>query len=127
MNPVADFFWGTWLRKAIVSVCGVIAAISGAVVAIPPAWSTLGLPEVASKTFVNQTLKPIMDDNAKIHLAQATTAQAVNQLLLAQYQAQLYQAQKDKVAAPSPTVDQRIEELQQQIAAIQAKINSQGQ
>ncbi|HMG78731.1 MAG TPA: hypothetical protein VK591_08615 [Xanthobacteraceae bacterium] len=126
MNPIVAFFWGSGLRKAIVSICGVVAAIAGAVVAIPPAWSTLGLPEVASKTFVNATLQPILDDNAKIHVTQATTAQAVNQLLLAQYQAQLYQAQKDKIAAPSPTVDQRIEELQQQIATIQAKIN-QGQ
>jgi hypothetical protein len=126
MNPILDFAWGSGLRKALTSICAMIAAIGGAVVAIPPAWSALGLPVLASQTFVNETLKPIQDDSAKMHLAQASTAQAVNQLLLAQYEAQLYQAQKDKVAAPSPTVDQRIDELQQQIAAIQAKIK-QGQ
>jgi hypothetical protein len=123
MNSILDFAWGSGLRKAITSICALIASVSGAVVAIPPAWSALGLPVLASQTFVNETLRPIQDDSAKMHLAQATTAQAVNQLLLAQYQAQLYQAQKDKVAAPSSTVDQRIEELQQQIAAIQVKIN----
>ena len=61
-----------------------------------------------------------------IHLAQAATTKAVYQLTMIQLQNQLYQAMKDKVSAPSPTVDQQIEVLQDQIRDLQTKIN-QGQ
>ena len=103
-----------------------IAAVAGAVVAVPPAWEAMGLPEVASKVFVSEKIKPIEEDSKQIHLAQAATTKAVYQLTMIQLQNQLYQAMKDKVSAPSPTVDQQIEVLQDQIRDLQTKIN-QGQ
>lgn len=94
-----------------------IAALSGAIVAVPPAWSALGLPEFASKMFVHLQVDPIK-------VAQAQTTQAINQLNLTQLQSSLYAAQQDMTKAPSATVQQRIEDLQQQIAQTQAKITS---
>lgn len=119
MDPLTTFLWGSGLRKTITSICGMIAAIAGAVVAVPPAWSALGLPALASQTFVHSLVDPMQT-------AQNQTTQAINQLLLNQLQQQLYQAQQDQAKTPSATVDQRIQQLQQQIQQTQAKIN-QGQ
>lgn len=119
MNPLLMSLWGTALRKAITSICGMIAAVGGAVIAVPPAWSSLGLPEVASKVFVHAQVDPIKS-------AQADTSKAVNQLILTQLESSLYAAQQDAIKAPSQTVDQRIQDLQSQIQSIQSKISAGG-
>jgi hypothetical protein len=115
-DPLVTFLWGSGLRKTITSISGMIAAIAGAVVAVPPAWSALGLPAVASQVFVHSLVDPLQ-------IAQNQTTDAINQLLLSQLQGQLYQAQQDRAKAPSATVDQRIQQLEQQIQQTQAKIN----
>ncbi len=57
--PISTILWGSGLRKAITSTAGLIAAIAAAITAVPPAWSALGLPEFASKTFVDARIEPI--------------------------------------------------------------------
>lgn len=49
MQAIITALWGTSLRKAITSIALTISAISGAIVAIPPAWTAMGLPEVATR------------------------------------------------------------------------------
>lgn len=116
---LTNFLWGSGLRITITSICGIIVAIAGAIAAVPPAWSTLGLPVPASQTFVHMQIDPMK-------LAQAATTQAVYALTLVQLQGQLQQAEKDNAAAPSPSLQALIANLQSQIAGVQAKIN-QGQ
>lgn len=48
--------WGTSLRKSITATAGAIAAVAGAVVAVPPAWSALGLPELATRAWAQSTI-----------------------------------------------------------------------
>ncbi len=109
--------WGTRLRRTLTSIFSLIAASCGAIVAVPPAWSGLGLPEVASKVFVHQVVDPV-------RLAQADTTKAVYLLTLQQLQSSLYAAEQDKAKSPSHTVDERIDELTQQIQQTQAKLNA---
>jgi hypothetical protein len=117
MEAVKDAVWGTLLRKSLTAFFSTIAAIAAAVVAVPPAWTAIGLPEVASKMFVHEQVDPIKT-------AQTDTTRAVWSLSLAQLQSSLYAAQQDKIKAPSATVDQRIQDLQQQIQQVQAKISA---
>lgn len=117
MSPLLESLWGDGYRKTFTTICATIATVAGAVVAVPPAWSALGLPEVASKMFVHTQVDPLK-------VAQNQTGQAVNQLIMTQLQSSLYAAQQDQIRAPSQTVEQRIQELQQQIQTTQAKINA---
>jgi hypothetical protein len=117
MNQLIESLWGDTYRKALTSICATIAAIAGAVVAIPPAWSALGLPEIASRMFVHEQVDPLK-------IAQNQTGQAVNQLILTQLQSSLYAAQQDMAKAPSQTVQSRIQDLQQQIQQVQTKISA---
>ncbi len=110
-------FWSSGFRKTLTSIFSLIAAGAGAIVAVPPAWSALGLPEAASKMFVRGQVDPIK-------LAQADTTKAVYLLTLQQLQSSLYAAELDKAKAPSGTVDARINDLQQQIQQTQAKLNA---
>lgn len=53
-------FWGTSLRKTITAICALIASMCGAVVAVPPAWEALGLPEIATRSWARTAIeKPI--------------------------------------------------------------------
>lgn len=85
-----------------------IGGTAGMVVAVPPAWSMLGLFEPASKTYVRNYVEPIK-------LAQNSTNIAVDRLLLAQLETALYQAQQDPAANNSRVIQERIRELQSQI------------
>ena len=111
MSDLINAIWGTAVRKTITLITGV----TGAIIGVSTAWTTLGLPEIATKLYVLTVVAPIKT-------AQSATTQAVNQLLLAQLEAQLYAAQQDELKSPSPTVEQRITELQDQITALKAKI-----
>lgn len=52
--------WGTSLRKAITATALTISAVAGAIVAVPPAWSGLGLPEVATRQWAKgEIYRPI--------------------------------------------------------------------
>jgi len=117
METLVTQIWGTLLRKTLTSIAATIAAVAGAIVAVPPAWSALGLPEFASKVFVHEQVDPVK-------VAQAETTRAVNHLLLEQLRSSLYAAQQDQQKAPSATVDQRIQELQQEIQQTQTKLNT---
>jgi len=123
MSDIIATFWGNGIRKSITTTAAAIAAVAGAIVAVPPAWSALGLPEVASRTFVHdhvQTIiNPMLQTESKLLVAQAQTTAALNQILLTQLQGSLYAAQKDMAAAPSDTVRQRIDDLQKQIEDLQ--------
>ena len=110
-----NLLWSTNLRRTATSALALITAVASSVVAVPPAWTAMGLPEVASKTFVHSEVDPVK-------VAQSDTTRAVYLLTLNQLQSSLYAAQQDQIKAPSATVDQRIADLQNQIAAIQAKL-----
>lgn len=56
---IIETVWGTKNRRIITSIAGMIAAICAVVSGVPPAWTALGLPEVASKVFVEQQLQPV--------------------------------------------------------------------
>lgn len=128
MSDILTTFWGTGLRKTITSVFATITAAATSVVAVPPAWEAMGLPEVASRTFVHdhvqKTIDPMLQTESKLLIAQAQTTAALNQILLQQLQSSLYAAEKDMAAAPSQTVQERIDALQKQIADL--KMNSSG-
>lgn len=117
MNDLIERLWGTNLRRTLTSILALITATATAVVAVPPAWQAMGLPEAASKSFVHEQVDPVK-------LIQVDTAKAINVLTLNQLQSSLYAAQQDMAKAPSDTVKQRVDDLQRQIADIQAKINA---
>ena len=102
--------------KTATAALGLLVAGSSAIVGVPPAWTALGLPD-ATKTWTLAQLKPMAE-------AQNATTRAVDQLLLNQLKSSLYQAKRDKEAAPSTTVDQRIEDIKQEIDRIQTKLNN---
>lgn len=49
MDGILATVWGTSTRKAVTSFAAAISAICGAIVGLPPAWSAIGLPEVATR------------------------------------------------------------------------------
>ncbi len=117
MGPLLFTIWGTGLRKTVTSICTMIAAIAGVIVAIPPAYTALGLPQVAMRSYVDPKFE-------HYDIAQADTTRALYQLQLQNLEGSLYSAQKDQTTSPSQTVDQRIQELQQQIQQTQQKLNT---
>ncbi len=117
MNSLLASVWGTKLRRIITSTAGMVAAVAGAVVAVPPAWSALNLPVYATHVFVYEQVNPMK-------LSQADTTKAVWQLQLEQLKSSLYAAKLDEQKAPSQTVEQRIQDLEQQIQQTQAKLNA---
>ncbi len=112
MMNIGELLWSTGLRKALT----LLTALCGAVVAMPPAWTMIGLPEPASKVFVHEQVNPLKT-------AQADTTKAVWQLQLQNLRSSLYAAKLDQQKAPSPTVDQRVQDLEQEIQQTQTKIN----
>jgi hypothetical protein len=110
-----NLLWGTGFRRTLTSFFSLIAASAGAVVAVPPAWEAMGLPEVASRAYVHKRVHPI-------EVAQAQTTQAVNQLLLSNLQSSLYAAQRDMQTSPSQTVQERIDGLARQIKETEDKL-----
>jgi hypothetical protein len=116
MGTIGNFIWGSPVKR-LTTICTAIAAVAGVVVAVPPAWSALGLPEIASKVFVHTQVDPLKT-------AQADTTKAVYQLQLSNLQSSLYAAKLDQQKAPSQTVDERIQDLTQQIQDTQAKLNA---
>jgi hypothetical protein len=123
MGDIVKTFWGNGIRKSITAIAGTIAAVAGAVVAVPPAWSALDLPEIASRRFVydhvQAIINPMLQTESKLLIAQAQTTAALNQILLTQLQSSLYAAQKDMATAPSQTVQERIDALNRQIHDLQ--------
>lgn len=121
--------WGTGLRKTITSIAATIAAIASAIVGVNTATPVLAeWQPVALKTYVDHKIleitNPMLQTESKLLVAQAQQQQTLNQILLTQLQSSLYAAQKDMAAAPSQTVQERIDALQKQIADL--KTNSSG-
>jgi hypothetical protein len=131
--------WGNNWKKAMTSMFALAAAIAGAITSVPPAWTAMGLPEVASKQFVreaaNEAVKPVKVAEDQY---QSKTTIAINKLydfqrkqyqfLLAdhktQLEGQLFSAQHDPAAASSPIVQDRIRELTEQINDTNAQISA---
>lgn len=103
--------------KWVTSIAATAAAVCGAIVAIPPAWTAMGLPQVAMRSYVDPKFE-------HYDIAQADTTRALYQLQMQNLESSLYAAQKDQTTSPSQTVDQRIQELQQQIQQTQQKLNT---
>lgn len=106
--------------KLVGTISGTGAALVGLIVAIPAAWSMLELPEIASRGFVRETVKPIV-------LVQTTTTTAVDRLVLIQLKQSLYDAQKDPAAQTSPIIRDRIQEIQIEIERTEARVRASGQ
>ena len=118
MNQIVEAFWGTSTRKWITSTSAAIVGIATVMTTVVvPAYTYYELPVPASQRFVQHVLTPV-------ELAQNEQRAAIDQLLLFQLYQQLDLASKDPAAATSPIVQQRIREIQQQIADTQARINS---
>jgi aminopeptidase N len=110
--------------KLIGTFAGTGAAIAGLIVSVPPAWSSLGLPEAASRAYVLDKL----DTRVKpLEVAQNTTTAAVDRLVLIQLKQSLYDAQKDPAASTSPIVQERIAEITAEINRTEARVNASGQ
>jgi hypothetical protein len=116
-------FWSTNLRRTATSFFALIAAIAGSIVSVPPAWTAMGLPEVASKIYVHDRIQdktdPMLQTESKLLVAQAQQQQTLNQILLSQLQSSLYAAQRDMTTSPSQTVQARIDDLNRQIHDLQ--------
>lgn len=115
MLAVGNLLWGTDFRKVVTSIFTTIAAISGAIVAIPPAYSVLepGLP--ASHYFVRGQIAPL-------RLAMDQQAAAIDRQTLFQLNENLARAQTDPAASTSPVVKERIEEIKRHIEETTARI-----
>ena len=89
-------FWSTNLRRTATSIFALIAAMAGSVASVPPAWTAMGLPEVASKIYVHDRIQdktdPMLQTESKLLIAQAQQQQTLNQILLSQLQSSLYSA-----------------------------------
>jgi hypothetical protein len=119
-----NVFWSTNLRRTATSIFTLIAALCGAVVGVGPAMSKLAdWQPLALKTYVLESIQsktdPMLQTESKLLIAQAQTTATLNQIYLSQLQASLYAAQQDEQKAPSHTVEQRVDELQQQIKDLQ--------
>lgn len=66
----------TQTQKRLSVISAAVVAICGGIVAVPPAWSTLGLPEIATKVYVKMEI-----DSVK--MAQKTLDQSVGRLEIA--------------------------------------------
>ena len=118
-----DFLFSSRARR-VASGVTLIAGVCGVVVGIGPAASKLSdLQPIAFKTYVLDSIQskidPMLQTESKLLVAQAQTTQTLNQIYLSQLQSSLYSAQQDMDKAPSHTVQQRIDELQQQIKDLQ--------
>jgi hypothetical protein len=127
-NDLLMTFWGSACRKTLTSFFATVTAIATAVVAVPPAWSALGLPEVASRVFVLEKIQakidPMLKTESQLLVAQAQQQQTLNQILISQLQSSLYAAKRDMANAPSQTVQDRIDALQRQIDDLQKSTGS---
>src|ERR1039457_3993152 len=62
-------WWSSTSRsfRVITIVGGALTAGSGAIAGVPVAWKTLGLPEIASRSFVLAQYKMLEDKTTKIY------------------------------------------------------------
>lgn len=60
--------WENWTKEAkvITVIAGAIGAIATATVAVPPAWTQLGLPRVAFESYVNEKLIKVEQAQAQL-------------------------------------------------------------
>jgi hypothetical protein len=63
----SELLWGTVWRKRITNTAASLAALSSAIIGLPVAWSSIGLPEPATREWVMSTVQ------RPIRLAQAST------------------------------------------------------
>lgn len=128
MDPL-KVLWGNNWRKAATSFLAFVAAVAGAVTAIPPAWTAIGLPEVASKRYVHETVDPVRIAQME---AQEKLNKAVNRLYRSQlelYKSQigeaLFRAQHDPTITTSETAQEHVRELQEKLSEATSRLNAQ--
>jgi hypothetical protein len=120
MDQLLSAIWGGRTSKTLTSMFALIASAAGAFVAIPPAWSAMeDAAGIARTAWVQSRIDPMLQTEAKLLIAQAQTTATLNSILLTQLQSSLYAAQRDMAAAPSPTVQERIDALNKQIRDLQ--------
>lgn len=122
MEAFLTAVWGTGVRKML----STLTLIAGLVVAVPQATAVVyEWQPVAFKTFVlaaiQSKIDPMLQVESKLLLAQAQQQQTLNQIYLSQLQSSLYAAQQDMDKSPSHTVQERIDQIKQQIQDLQTK------
>lgn len=115
MLEVSGFLWGTGTRKVITSTFTAIAAICGAIVAVPPAYVILEPALPASHYFVRGQIAPL-------RLAMDKQSTAIDRQTLFQLNEYLARAQADPAASSSPVIQERIDEIKRHIEETTTRI-----
>lgn len=126
MQAVIAALWGTSLRKTITSIAAAISAVCGAIVALPPAWSAVGLPEVATRQWTRiEVLHPM-------RTAQSTVTRQVIDLQidiangkLDQLDNARVQLEIEKLKVPDDGIKARVDSQIRKIERDAAAINDQ--
>ncbi len=126
MQAVITALWGTSLRKAITAIAATISAVCGAIVALPPAWSAIGLPEVATRQWTRVEIYHPMKT------AQSTVTRQVLDLQIDIANGKLDQLDNaratleiEKLKVPDDTIKAKVEAQIRKIDRDSAAINDQ--
>lgn len=112
MQVLIETIWGTALRKFVTTLAVFISSVAGAIVAVPPAWSTMGLPIFATRAWAELEIRH------PIKLAQAQTQKQIIDLQLDIAMGKLDQLDNNRAAL-------EIEKLKTPIDEIKTKADAQ--
>ena len=112
MQTIITALWGTSLRKTVTSIAASVSAVCAAIVGLPPAWSAIGLPEVATRQWTHTEVYTPMKT------AQATVTRQVIDLQIDIANGKLDQLDNSRTAL-------EIEKLKVPDDAIKAKVETQ--
>lgn len=129
MEALLKALWGTSLRKAITSLAATITAICGAIVALPPAWSAMGLPEVATRQWTR------LEIYSPMKMAQSTTTRQVIDLQIDVANGKLDQLDNaraaleiEKLKTDDPLIkaraDQQIRKIERDTSALSEQVKT---
>ncbi len=126
MQAVITALWGTSLRKAITAIAATISAVCGAIIALPAAWSAIGLPEVATRQWTRVEIYHPMKT------AQSTVTRQVLELQIDIANGKLDQLDNaraaleiEKLKVPDDTIKAKVEAQIRKIDRDSAAINDQ--
>ncbi len=104
--------WGTSWRKAVTAFCAFVASVCGAIVAVPPAWQALDLPEIATRSWARHAIE------LPIKQAQSSVTKQVIDLQL-----DIATGKLDQLDATRTSLE--IEKIKTQDPEIKAKVDAQ--
>lgn len=126
MDAIIAVLWATPLRKTITALAATISAVCGAIVALPPAWSAIGLPEIATRQWTRIEIYHPM------RAAQSTVTRQVIDLQidiangkLDQLENSRVQLEIEKLKAPDDSIRARVDSQIRKIDRDAGAINDQ--